>query len=70
MSSVNWFRGDDDLYGSACNWVCNEADTLESSSVMIYSFQEQSIQTQKKWQKALLTGLPEFFNANNPNIPK
>jgi len=27
----------------------NEADTLESSSILIYSFQEQSIYTQKVW---------------------
>ncbi len=32
----------------------NEADTLESSLILLYSFQEQSIYTQKRWQKAIL----------------
>ncbi len=31
----------------------NEADTLESSSILIYSFQEQSIYTQKGRHEAV-----------------
>ncbi len=31
----------------------NEADTLESSSILIYSGQEQSIYMQKVWHKAI-----------------
>ena len=32
----------------------NEADTLESSSILIYLFQAQSIYTRKGWHKAIL----------------
>ncbi len=31
----------------------NEANTLESTSILIYSFQEQSIYTQKMWHEAI-----------------
>ncbi len=36
------------------NWVFNEADTLKSSSILIYSISEQSIYTQNGWHKAVL----------------
>ncbi len=32
----------------------NEADTLESSSLLIYSHQEQSIYTQNEWHNAMV----------------
>jgi hypothetical protein len=36
-----------------CNWVYNEADRLESSSILIYSALEQGIYTQNGWQEAM-----------------
>jgi hypothetical protein len=36
-----------------CNWVYNEVDTLESSSILSYSTLEQGIYTQNGWQEAM-----------------
>jgi hypothetical protein len=36
------------------NWVLNEADTLNSSLILIYSTKEQSIYTQNVWHDATL----------------
>jgi hypothetical protein len=37
----------------SCNWVYNEADRLETSSILIYSTLEQGIYTQNGWQEAM-----------------
>jgi len=38
----------------SCTWVLNEADTLKSSLLLIYSDTEQSIYTQMRWHDAAI----------------